>query len=400
MMDMQSQSQPPHYEPRSRGWEFLKGTVARKMESVSRKKRLRALRPTIYPSENIDLTNNDYLGLRAARSLRQDIIKDLPELPFGSGGSRLLGGEWPQMRELENSFASFVGFEDALFFPSGYAANGSLIRALYQPQTAIFSDKLNHASILDGIKMAGFEGPRKNIFKHNDMDHLEHQLKNSQAACNIIITESLFSMDGDAAPLQKLSELAERYQGVLVIDEAHSIGIHGHQGRGLIEASKLDTSKIIGVFPCGKALGSQGAFIAGPSWLRPFLINYSREFIYTTAPSPWIVRSLQKVIELLPHLDGERTRLSSYSAQLRQDLRNNGWPLLAGDSHIIPILVGKEQEALDWERKFWDRGIVLRAIRPPTVLPGQCRLRISLSAGISSEEFFHIREVFSDYASH
>ncbi len=397
MIDTRPTTLPPPSKPE--GWDFFAAQIARKLGVVKRKNRLRKLRPLNFPYTKLDLTHNDYLGLRQATALRQEIVPQLAHIPFGSGGSRLLGGEWESMRSLEQAFAAYVGFEDALFFPSGYAANESLTRALYSPSAAIFSDKLNHASIIDGIKIAGFPDNRKHIFRHNDLDDLGALLHESAADYNVIFTESLFSMDGDFAPLAKMSQIAQENRGILVVDEAHSLGVYGPQGRGSLYSSNIDKSKIIGVFPCGKALGSQGAFVAGPSWLRSFLINHARAFIYTTAPSPWIVAALQKVVAALPSLERERAQLHAYSMQLRQHLKKTGWPILDGNSHIVPIIVGSEENALKWEEKFYRKGIILRAIRPPTVPPGQCRLRLSLNASIQEKEFIQLLEVFSYYAS-
>jgi len=239
----------------------LNNLVVEVLAGLTAQDRLRSLSPT--PSDlRADLTHNDYLHLRDDAELHAAALARAQELPFGAGASRLLGGEHPIFRTLERAFAAFKGAPDALYFPSGYAANEALLSTLSTlPGVAIFSDALNHASLIDGIRLGGLPKERRNVFPHLDLVALERALAHSDAAVNVIVVESLYSMDGDVAPLSALHALAAKHRGVLVVDEAHANFCLGAQGKGLV----TDRVDVITVDTCGKAMAAQGAFVCGPN---------------------------------------------------------------------------------------------------------------------------------------
>lgn len=371
----------------------LENEARASLTQLQNQDRLRTLVPCKPGDLPLDLTHNDYLGLRTDTHFQQMAMAGLTDLPAGSGASRLLGGEHPIFRKLEQAFAAFKGAPGALYFGSGYAANEALGSTLASMGGRIFSDSLNHASIIDGIRLSGLAKKDRVVFPHGDLHWLETQLKRSDAAYNLIFSESLFSMDGDKADLAGLWDLAQKYRGVLVIDEAHAIGCMGTEGKGLT-ADSLDQSKIITINTCGKALGVSGAFICGPSWLRDLLINRARPFIYTTAPSPWMAAALLASIQYLPQLASRRKWLASAAQHLKDHLNQMGYHTGASESHIIPILCGPDGKAVDLASFLVEHGVHVRAIRPPTVPEGTSRVRLSLHAGIDEAGLTHIIDGF------
>jgi len=332
---------------------------------------------TVDGREYIDFSSNDYLGF----SHRQDIWQDWEtsissNLGFGSGGSRLLGGDYDLFHQLESELASFFAAEAALVFNSGYQCNLGILSTLVQPGDVVFMDKLCHASIVDGVKLSGVTFYR---FRHNDSTHLEQLLKNyrSKYAHALIVTESIFSMDGDISPLRELISLKKRYGCALMVDEAHAIGIYGPKGAGVLSAQGIgqDVDIIVGTF--GKTLGSSGAFAIVSQALKDNLIQKCRSFIYSTSlPLPVIafnlvaLRYLQRCqygVVLLEKASAFRTRLLSLGCTV------------LGQSHIVPVVIGQEGPALEWSDRFKAHGIWVTAIRPPTVPPNQSRLRFSIN---------------------
>ena len=330
----------------------------------------------------LDLNHNDYLGLRSNHSWQARVWQRCRALPVGAGGSRLLGGEFAIFQQLEQQFAQFKRAPRALFFPSGYAANSACVPALAQalPQARFFSDQLNHASLIDGFRLAKIPAPQKHIYPHLDYTALEQALSTSRAEVNVIISESLFSMDGDVCDLTKLCALAQRYRGVLLIDEAHAVGVRGSDGSGLLAEHKLDHTQLISVNTCGKALGSGGAFVCGPTWFIDYLINTARHFIYTTAPSPWLAVALQAALTHVQDNPQPRQHLAVLAQTLRERLRYAGFDIGTTCSHIIPLLVADAKRALHWAQQLAAEKVSVGAIRPPTVpVP---RLRLSLHAAL------------------
>lgn len=367
------------------------------LAALSAKDRLRTLSPT--PSGlRADLTHNDYLHLRDDAELHAAALAHAQELPFGAGASRLLGGEHPIFRTLEQAFAAFKGTPDALYFASGYAANEALLSTLSSlPGVAVFSDALNHASLIDGIRLGGLPKERRIVFPHLDLVGLERALAQSDAAVKVVVVESLYSMDGDVAPLAALLELATRYRGVLVVDEAHANFCLGPQGKGLVAAARLDPTSlpsVITIDTCGKAMAAQGAFVCGPAWLRHLLINRARSFIYTTAPSPWIAAALLAVIDASPRYEARRARLATIGTYVREKLRAKGLSLGPTSSHVIPVIFGSDAAALAAAEGLAARGFRARAVRPPTVPEGTARVRLSLHSALTDADVDALIEAF------
>jgi 8-amino-7-oxononanoate synthase len=254
------------------------------------------------------------------------------------------------------------------------------------PEAEFFSDSLNHASLIDGLRLAKIEKRQKQIFPHNDLDALRDKLSKSLSPLKIVVTESLFSMDGDEAPLRELAELCQQFQALLIVDEAHALGVYGERGSGLIEARGIDHETLISINPCGKAMAAAGAFVSGPHWLRQYLINAGRSFIYSTGASPWIAAGMLETLPIIEGAKDRRAKLHEMSAKLRLELKALGYSIGSSTTHIIPILLGSEEKSLLMEEALAQRNILARAIRPPTVPDGECRLRLSLHAGLSNLE--------------
>lgn len=358
------------------GAEFLAAAAENALDALRQAHRLRELHPSGAPG--VDLTHNDYLALRDDAEHQTRLRRGLVDLPASAGASRLLGGEHPVFAALEGEFAVFKRAPAALYFASGYAANEGLMTALAQlPGTAFFSDALNHASLIDGLRLAALGPERKQIFRHNDCAHLQTLLAASTAPVNIIVTETVFSMDGDRAPVAELAALAAQYRGILLLDEAHAIFALGDEGRGLAPDGAITVNT------CGKALAAQGALVAGPAWLRPWLVNKARPFIYSTGPSPWLAQALRLTLEQRADFAAKRAHLSLVSALVRGELRQRGLDILGSTTHIIPVLVGDDRAAMQASAKLAEQGYLVRAVRPPTVAEGSARLRLSMNAGLS-----------------
>jgi 8-amino-7-oxononanoate synthase len=371
----------------SSGIEILEGIFSNRLSEIKTQGRWRSLRP-LPPasscSDLIDLTHNDYLGLRSDPSFQADALRAASTWPMGSGASRLLGGEHAIYQEVEALFSTWKGVESSLYFSSGFAANEALMSALAHPEVTFFSDALNHASLIDGLRLARISAEQKIIFPHNDSDALRSKLMACRTRGKVIVTESVFSMDGDRAPLLDLIALCEEFQAVLVVDEAHALGVFGVEGAGLVSGPAHRA--IISVNPCGKAMAASGGFISGPLWLRDLLINTARSFIYSTGPSPWLAAGLKPAIEHVRSAGAQREYLENLGYALRAGLDQHGFSYGNSSTHIVPLLLGDERQALQLEGALRERGILARAIRPPTVAIDQCRLRLSLNAKIASIE--------------
>lgn len=328
------------------------------------------------------LGSNDYLGLSSHPRLKKAILRALDEDPrAGSTGSRLLTGNSERWEQLEAEFAGFAGTDAALYFSSGYAANTGLLGSVLRETDTVFSDAANHASLIDGIRLSR---ARKIIFPHLDLEYLERALRANHGGPGerIVVVESVFSMEGDHAPLPDLIALCERYDAGLIVDEAHATGIEGPQGRGLTNLAGRSECVIATVHPCGKALASVGAFVAGSRTLCDFLINRARPFIFTTALPPYCAAHVGEALKLAAQADEERSRLADISRYLRGRLTSTGFDYGQSDSQIIPLLLGTNEAALAYAAALTEAGFAIRAIRPPTVPEGTARLRLSLNAGL------------------
>jgi 8-amino-7-oxononanoate synthase len=335
--------------------------------------------------EGADFSSNDYLGLAADPRMKRAVVEGVNSASrIASTGSRLLSGHHEAWTLLEHDFAQWVGAESALYFTSGYAANVGLLSALLRPEDVVFSDSANHASLIDGMRLAKC---RRIIFPHLDMDFLEEHLRRhaSIPGARVIVVESIFSMEGDAAPLPDLAALAERYAAELIVDEAHAIGVRGPSGSGCVAEAGLAGTVLATVHTCGKALAAAGAFVCGSENLRRFLINRTRTFIFNTGLPPYFASQIAAGVILASEADSERARLKELSTFLRNELRQNGFDVGSGDSQIVPVLLGSNEAAVHFAECLRARGFGIRAIRPPTVPEGTARIRLSLTAKLREE---------------
>src|SRR3989338_863550 len=347
---------------------------------------LRVLRPissrkngkiTINNKEYIDFSSNDYLGLSGHPKLIKAAKEAMEEFGVGACGSRLLSGDLELHHKLEEKTALFKNKEAALFFNSGYQANTGIIGSLYGKDDVIFSDRLSHASIIDGIILSQAKLLR---FQHNNTAHLEELLKKERNKFkeSLIITESIFSMDGDRAPLKEMVRLKEEYNCKIFADEAHATGIFGKNGSGVVEeeglSEKIDF--IMGTF--SKALGGFGAYLAASKKVRDYLINTCRSFIYSTALPASVTACNLAALELVKEEPLRREKLLKSAAFLRNSLRKKGFKV-KGDSQIVPVIIGENIKAVGLAIKLQEKGFWVLPIRPPTVPVGEARLRFSLS---------------------
>lgn len=324
-------------------------------------------------NDKLEFSSNDYLSLSQHPEIRKSLIKALKNnIPLSASASRLITGNTKWHEETELLFQKMVDRNSALFFSSGYLANIGLISTLGK-EAILFSDELNHASLIDGCKLS--RSPCR-IYPHKNMNKLENLLKKEKYKNKIIITESLFSMDGDLAPLKDLSELALKYNSLLIVDEAHATGIYGPKGGGLCSLLK-NKDHIISVHPCGKALAASGAFVAGPAILKPYLINKCRPFIYTTATSPLLLLHIKTILNTLSKNPKRKELLKKKYIYIRNLIKGFAD---TGESQgaIIPIIIGNTKKALSIQKALQKKGYDIRAIRYPTVPKGEERLRICI----------------------
>jgi 8-amino-7-oxononanoate synthase len=299
----------------------------------------------------------------------------------GSTGSRLLRGERCAFADVERRFAGFKGTERSLYFSSGYLANIALLATLPEADDVIFSDELNHASLIDGARLSR---ARRVIFPHNKPSALAQLIETTHCSGHrFIVVESLFSMDGDEAPLKAYAHICRKYGVSLIVDEAHAVGIYGARGTGLIEQCGVEMDVVASVNPAGKALGVGGAFVAGPSWMIEYLVQRARPFAFSTAAPPAMSHALMASLDVVRDEPERRERLRANAAHLRARLRASGVGVAAGDSHIIPVHVGLNETALAIAAALQAEGFDVRAIRPPTVPEGTARLRVSVNVGVS-----------------
>lgn len=357
----------------------LTRTLQQRFESLEAQNLVRHQR-VVHADPRRVLCSNDYLGLAGDGSLSawwKDDAACAADLRSGSGASRLISGTHPAHARLEQEIAEWLETDAAIYFATGYQANVGLLSALAQPQDVVFSDSLNHASLIDGIRLSK---ARRVIYPHGDMAALERALQETPVeGLRIVVTDAIFSMDGDAAPLHDLVRLKKTYDAVLLVDEAHALGVCGAQGRGLSHAMGVakDVDAIIG--PCGKALGSTGAFIATSHMLREWLYNRARSFVYSTAPPPWAAENTRQAIAFL-RAETRQRALHERMQFFVQRLRERGFWTGEAISPIFPVVVGSERNALALAQALDDADIFVHPIRPPTVPKGASRLRVTVTA--------------------
>jgi len=330
----------------------------------------------------INFGSNDYLGL-AGGELHRAVAETLDRTGWGSGASPLVTGRGRLHAELESQLARFEGTEATLLFASGYAANAGTISALVGRGDAIFSDAKNHASIIDGCQLSK---ARVVVYPHCDAQALGQLLeRTTECRRKLIVTDGLFSMDGDRAPLEIIAELAERHGAMLMVDEAHATGVFGLNGRGVAEAMGVEGRVHIRVGTLSKALGSSGGFVAGPRRLIDWLVNRSRAYIYSTAPPEAMATAALRALEIVRSQPERRQRLLQRAAELRRTLRALGHSVGSSSSHIIPVILGDPQTTMRAAGSLRERGLLVPGIRPPTVPPGESLLRISLTSAHSDK---------------
>ncbi|HSH13605.1 MAG TPA: 8-amino-7-oxononanoate synthase [Desulfurivibrionaceae bacterium] len=325
----------------------------------------------------LDFSSNDYLALSQHPELIKASCAALERYGAGVGAARLMSGDLALFHQLEREVADFKGCAAALLFGSGYMANVGLIPALVGRGDVVFTDRLNHASIYDGCRLAGARLLR---FRHNDPEHLESLLKKERGSGRgLVVIESLYSMDGDIAPLADLVELKNRHACLLMVDEAHATGVFGIQGGGLIQEAGLEgeVDVVMGTF--GKALGSYGAYVAGSQTLREYLINRARSFIYSTGLPPAVVGASLAAVRLVRDSPELRAGLMDKVAYFKACLSKEGLPGTPGPSQVVPVMVGDGQVALALAEECCRLGLFATAIRPPTVPEGTARVRFSVT---------------------
>ncbi len=321
--------------------------------------------------------SNDYLGLANHPALAEAVTQAARRYGVGSGASHLIVGHGHAHDTLEQELADFVGLPRALLFSTGYMANLGVVSALVGRQDEVFADKLNHASLNDAVVLSR---ARMRRYPHADMGVLERLLAQSDAPRKLVVTDGVFSMDGDVAPMAELLALCERHGAFLLVDDAHGFGVLGEGGRGILNHFALASPRIIYMATLGKAVGVMGAFVAGDADCVETLIQRARTYIYTTALPPLVAAAVSASLAIVREDDWRRDRLATLIQRLRQGLAAGRWRLLPSTTPIQPLLVGGNREALELSEALRAHGLLVPAIRPPTVPRDSARLRISLSA--------------------
>ncbi|MCG6151662.1 aminotransferase class I/II-fold pyridoxal phosphate-dependent enzyme [Leptospira bandrabouensis] len=373
--------------------------VQKKLDSIREKQLFRETK--VY--QGIDFCSNDYMGLTSNPRMLEFFQSRKNLYPFGSTASRLVRGNTSSMDRFESEFVHFVEGEAALLVSTGFTANFGLLDSIAAPDCFVFTDRLNHASILDGIRISG---AKKKYYNHLDLNHLRTLLEKADLEDpnrkhkRIVVTETLFSMDGDSPDLKTLLSLKKEFGFVLVLDEAHTLGIYGPSGKGLVfrdltlsEIQSIDYR----VYTLGKSLGLEGGIIVTKKIGRDHLVNVMRPFIFSTAPLPMVSELASFALSLLSSMDKERETLLTLAKELKNSLEENGFVLTNSTSHIIPVLLTTEKEALFFANSLQERGLDVRAIRPPTVSTPRLRISLNAKLGLSDiqtlvKELILIRE--------
>ena len=338
---------------------------------------------TIAGREYLAFCSNDYLGLANHPQLVEAVCDGARQYGVGAGASHLISGHSPAHHALESALANFTGFPQALLFSTGYMANAGVVTALIGRGDAVFADKLNHASLNDAVLHSRVKLIR---YPHLDLAALERRLAMSSARRKLVMTDAVFSMDGDMAPVVGLLALCDKYDAWLLLDDAHGFGVLGRQGRGVVSHFNISSSRIIYMATLGKAAGVFGAFVAAQAEIIETLIQSASSYIYTTATPPLLSHALLRSLTLIEQEEWRRERLSQLIVQLRQGLQSLRWKLMPSATPIQPLIIGRNDEALQLSEALREHNILVPAIRPPTVLQGTARLRISLSALHSTED--------------
>jgi 8-amino-7-oxononanoate synthase len=347
--------------------------------------------------EVVNFSSNNYLGLANHPGLREAAKDAIDRYGCGSGASRLISGNMTLHEELEAKLAELKGAEAALVFNSGFQANVGVISTLVGHDDAVFSDALNHASIIDGCRLSR---AKVYVYGHADLQQLEDCLKQASACRRkLIVTETLFSMDGDEAPLKEIVDLAEKYDAMLMVDEAHATGVYGPNGAGIVAELGLSGRALVQMGTLGKALGGFGAYVAGSAGFRELMINRCRSFVFTTALPPAVMAMGIAALDIVKKEPQRRRSLWENCAKLRSGLKAMGYALANGESQIMPLMVGGAGECMGLSEHLLERGIFAQGIRPPTVPPGTSRLRITVMATHTGEHLQRALRAFEEAAA-
>ena len=360
-------------------------------DAAQRRRRMRAVAvpgPRLVLADGrslIDASSNDYLGLSQHPALKARAVEWVQRFGAGARAARLVTGTLEAVLELEARLAAFKGKEAALMFNAGYQANAAVLPALFElaggREALVFTDRLNHASLHAGCAAAGVRQIR---FRHNDLAHLEELLaQHAGGKPCFVVTESVFSMDGDRADVGALAAVAQRHNALLYLDEAHATGVLGPRGGGL----GIDAPDAVVMGTLGKAFGAAGAYVAGSEPLVDYLVNRCAGFVYSTAPAPAACGAVDAALDLIPLMDAERALLAQRGERLRRRLGELGIATLASTTQIVPAVLGGEAQALAAQQRLEARGVLAVAIRPPTVPEGASRLRFSLSSAHTAADF-------------
>ena len=379
----------------------------RELEAGLRELEARNQRRTLVEIRGVNLCSNDYLELSRHPALKEAVARAMRDSGHvGGTGSRLLSGHTAVWEQLEEEFSQFAGTASALYFGSGYMANLGLLSALLKKEDLVFSDALNHASLIDGIRLSG---ARKIIYPHLDLNALEGALQNhAQERCRkLIVTETVFSMEGDIAPVTEIIELAERYDAGVIVDEAHATGVQGPAGRGIAVRYGIAQHLAAAVHTCGKALASAGAFVCGSKVLKEHLINHARTFIFSTAMPPYMAEQIGAALRLARTMDREREKLLGSAQRFASSLGSRGWDTRRNSmqvistqtvpTQIVPLIIGENEQALSAAEYLQSQGFAVRAVRPPTVPQGSARLRFSLTSGIPDDELMRLENTLNNW---
>lgn len=362
---------------------------AREWQAAGLERRRRVVRPISATEVEVDgrsitaFASNDYLGLSRHPSLIEAVAEGARRFGVGAGASHLVSGHHEVHEALEHELARFAGKQAALVFMNGYVANVALLTTLAGEGDVIYSDELNHASIVDGARLSRAE---VRVFPHTDVQALENLLKNEVAGHKVVVTDAVFSMDGDIAPLRDLLGLCERYDALLVVDDAHGLGVWGPEGRGSLQALGLESDCIVYMGTLGKSAGLSGAFVAAEKLIVDRLMQRARSYVFSTASSPALAHATLAALDLIRSADAARERLSAYRDRLQG--ASSGWlpyRLLASTTPIQPLVIGENTATVRIADSLLREGLWLPAIRPPTVPKGSARLRITLSAAHTQE---------------
>ena len=342
----------------------------------------------------VDFSSNDYLGLAADTELRKRVLDRLEEGPLTAPSSRLLRGQTERHRQLEERLARFKGTEAALIFPTGYQANLGVLGALARQDDTLLSDRLNHASLIDGMRLTR---AKRLIYPHLDTESLEGLLTASAGpGRRFIVTESLFSMDGDIAPLADYADLAGRYGACLMVDDAHATGVFGDaRGSGLAEQFSVADRCMAIVSTFGKAFGAFGAFVAGPQEVIDAMVNVARSFIFTTALPPLVLAAIETALDVMEEEPERRVQVRKLADRLRLRLRESGLDVPESDGPIVPVLLPEADVAVGVAAAAQRAGYDVRAIRPPTVPEGSSRVRLSVHADHTEHQIDDVAAVLA-----